>query len=296
MNRRTFIQAGMAGLATMSVSGAYAGGMDKFFMTGSATVDKVSLGKTGLTVSRIAMGTGTHGGNKESDFTRMGKDSFTKLAHHAYERGITFFDMADSYGSMPYVAAAKKSFPREKLTLLSKIWTNEDSAPKQETLVQALDRFRKEADTDYLDIVLMHCMMGGGWSNNRKYYIEGLSKAKQDGIVKTVGVSCHNWDALVEASVSPWVDVIMARINPFGTLMDNTPEAVKEVLGTAQRNGKGIIAMKVFGEGRHVSDDEREKSIKYVLEEGNISCMTLGMSTIEQIDDAIERVARLAQK
>jgi len=294
MNRRKFIQAGMAGLATLSVAGVHAKDAN-LFLSANETVDQVALGKTGLTVSRIAMGTGTHGGNKESDFTRMGMENFAKLAHHAYERGITFFDMADSYGSMPYVAAAKKSMPREKLTLLSKIWTNDDSQPKQESLTQALDRFRKEADTEYLDIVLMHCMFGSGWSNNRKYYMDGLSKAKQDGIVKTIGVSCHNWDALVEASVSPWVDVIMARINPFGSVMDNTPEAVKEVLGTAIRNGKGIIAMKVFGEGKHVADDEREQSIKFVLSEGNVSCMTLGMTSTAQIDDAVSRVVRLSK-
>jgi predicted aldo/keto reductase-like oxidoreductase len=120
--------------------------------------------------------------------------------------------------------------------------------------------------------------------------MDGFSKAKRDGIVRAVGVSCHNIDALREASVNPWVDVIMARINPFGTLMDGTPDEIKTILATAKENGKGVIGMKIFGEGKHVSDDEREKSIRFALTEGNVHCMTLGLASIAQMDDAIERV------
>ena len=122
--------------------------------------------------------------------------------------------------------------------------------------------------------------------------MDGFSKAKQAGIIKAVGVSCHNIDALREAAVNPWVDVIMARINPFGTNMDDSPDVVKEVLAKAKTNGKGVIAMKVFGEGVHIKDDEREQSIRFALKEGNIHCMTLGMETIAEMDDAIERTMR----
>lgn len=132
--------------------------------------------------------------------------------------------------------------------------------------------------------------MQGGWSQNRRHYMDGLSKAKQDGIIKAVGVSCHNWDAMVEAVDNPWVDVIMARINPFQSLMDGTPDAVKELLGKARKNGKGVIGMKIFGEGRHVSDGEREQSLKFALTEANIHCMTLGLESIAQVDDAVGRV------
>ena len=123
--------------------------------------------------------------------------------------------------------------------------------------------------------------------------MDGFSKAKQDGIVKAVGVSCHNIDALKEAAVNPWVDVIMARINPFGTNMDGAPEDVKKILATAKENGKGVIGMKIFGEGKHITEDEREQSIRFALTEGNIHCMTLGLESTSQMDDAISRVMRI---
>ena len=291
MNRRNFIKTGAIGLAGITVLQKGLANVD-MRLPQDTFVDKVKLGNSGLLVSRIAMGTGTRGYEKSSNQTRAGMDSFVKLAHHAYERGIRFYDMAEGYGSMPFVGNSIKSFPRENLTLLTKMWTEADGSDKLASVSETIDRYRKEIGTDYIDILLMHCMQQGGWSKNRTHYMDGFSKAKQDGIVKAVGVSCHNIDALREAAVTPWVDVIMARINPFGAVMDDTTEVVQKVLATAKENGKGIIAMKVFGEGRHVKDDEREQSIRYVVKEGNVHCMTLGMETTDQMDDAVERVMK----
>jgi aryl-alcohol dehydrogenase-like predicted oxidoreductase len=294
INRRRFIQTSAAGLAGISVIGSGLINMG-FTLPSEVTVDKVKLGETGLTVSRIAMGTGTHGYNHGSDQTRQGMDGFVKMAHHAYERGITFFDMADAYGSMPYVGEALKTLPREKVTLLSKMWTHENGSEQVEPVDKIIDRFRKEAGCEYFDILLMHCMMQGGWSKNRTHYMDGLSKAKQDGIVKAVGVSCHHLDALAEAAECPWVDVIMARINPFQSNMDGAPEVVSEILGKARANGKGIIGMKIFGEGKFVKDDERQQSFEYALSKSNIHGMTLGLASIAQMDDAIGRVMKIVK-
>ena len=294
ISRRRFILAGTVGLAGLSVAGKGIA-ENVYSVANDVIVDKVKLGNTGLTVSRIAMGTGTRGYNKGSNQTRLGMDNFVKLAHHAYERGITFYDMADGYGSMPYVAESIKSLPREKLTLLSKIWTYEDGNERNEPVTQYLDRFRKEANTDYFDIILMHCMQQGNWSNTRKNHIEGLAKAKQAGIVKAVGISCHHIDALKEAAESPWVDVIMARINPFGKAMDGEPDEVKPVLLKAIQNGKGVIGMKIFAEGQCVSDEEREQSIQFAVTQKPVHCMTMGFESFAQMDDAIERVMRHAK-
>lgn len=294
MNRREFIRAGAAGLVGLSVAGA---GVANAGCTtpASVVVDRVKLGNSGLTVSRIAMGTGSVGGNKSSNQTRLGMEKFVKLAHHAYERGIRFYDTADSYGSMPFVGEAIRTLPREKVSLLSKIWTHENGSDQIKPFEKELDRFRREAGTDYFDILLMHCLMQGNWAETRTYYMDALSKAKQDGIVKAVGVSCHNFEALAEAAVNPWVDVIMVRINPFGTNMDGKPEDVKPILHKARQNGKGIIAMKVFGEGKHVTEPEREQSIRYAVGEANVHCMTLGMESESQVDDAVERVMKAAK-
>jgi predicted aldo/keto reductase-like oxidoreductase len=254
----------------------------------------VKLGNTGLLVSQIAFGTGVRGYNKGSDLTRLGMAEFTGLARHAYERGVRFYDMADSYGSQPFVGQAIKPFPREKLTLGSKIWTEDDSKKLFPQIPQTIDRILREIGTSYLDILLMHCLLSPGWSEKRQRTIAEFQRAKQAGKVRAIGISAHNWDALVEAVETPWVDVILARINPFGTLMDNKPAKVKAVLQKAIAAGKGVIAMKVFGEGKRVKDDEREASIRYVLREVGVPCMTLGMTTKAQVDDAVERVSRLS--
>ena len=290
LSRRHFLRKGLASLAGLTVIGR--GSID-FDLTREVPVDKVILGKSGLNVSRIALGTGSRGGSKESNQTRLGMERFTEMAHHAYDRGIRFFDMADSYGSHPYVANVIKSLPRENLTLLTKICTHEDGSDRNVPVQETLDRCRTEMGTDYIDIVLMHCLMQKGWNNNRRHYIDGLSKAKEEGIIRAVGVSCHNWDAMAEAVDNPWVDVIMARINPFQSHMDGTPDDVKALLGKAKQNGIGIIGMKIFGEGNHVKDSEREQSIHFALTEANIHCMTLGMESIAHVDDAVERVMRL---
>lgn len=293
LSRRDFIRTGLTGIVGVTAACSGLGKLNA--APREAMVDSVKLGNSGLKVSRIALGTGSKGGSKASNQTRLGMEQFVKMARHAYDRGVRFFDMADSYGSHQYVGEAIKTLPREKVTLLTKIWTYEDGSDRNIPVRESLDRCRQEMGTDYIDIVLMHCLMSGGWSNNRKHYMDGLAKAKQDGIIKAVGVSCHNWDAMVDAVENPWVDVIMARINPFQSHMDNTPDVVKELLGKAKKNGIGVIGMKIFGEGRHVSDAEREQSFKFALTEGNTHCMTLGMESIAQVDDAVNRVMKLAK-
>ena len=290
-NRREFIKTGVIGLAGSTVLKSYKSKANKIILQ-QALVDKVKLGNSGLIVSRIAMGTGTHGYDASSDQTRIGMDQFKQLAQQACERGISFFDMAEGYGSMPYVGEAIKTLPRENLTLLTKMWTQPNDSEHLENVAQKIDEYRKMLGTDYIDILFMHCMMKGDWNQTRTHYMDGFSKAKQDGIVRALGVSCHNIDALREAAVNPWVDVIMARINPFGTLMDGTPDEIKDILTAAMQNGKGVIGMKIFGEGKHIRDEEREQSIRYAINTVKINCLTLGMTSIAQIDDAVERVMK----
>ena len=288
ISRRKFILAGTVGLAGLSIAGKGFGNM--YLPSNNVTVDKVKLGNSGLTVSRIAMGTGTRGYNKASNMTRLGMDNFVKLARHAYERGITFYDMADGYGSMPYVGESIKGLPREDLTLLSKVWTYEDGSDRNEPVSQFLDRFRKETNTDYFDVILLHCLQQGNWNETRKHYMDGLSKAKQDGIVKAVGVSCHNREALETAAESPWIDVILVRINPFTKHMDGSPDEIRTIIAKAVQNGKGVIGMKIFGQGEHVTDPEREQAIQFALTRSNIHCMTIGCESEAQMDDNIAKV------
>jgi len=293
INRRSFIYTstvGLTGYAALSASGMISQG----FAPATATIDKVKLGNTGLTVSRVALGTGSIGGNHQSNQTRLGMSKFVQMAHHAYDRGVHFFDTADSYGSYPFIREVFKEVPRDKVTLLGKMWTTNDPA-KAEPVDKALDRFRTETGSDYFDIMLLHCMTDGKWQEDKKRYIDYFSKAKQDGIIKAVGVSCHNFEALKVAADDPWVDVILARINPFQAHMDGTPAEINALLERARKNGKGIIGMKIFGNGDRVLEKEREESITFALKKSSIHCMTLGMESVAQVDDAVDRVMRIVK-
>jgi predicted aldo/keto reductase-like oxidoreductase len=292
INRRKFIRTGLTGLAGISLLSCSRAVNRSINISDVLTVDKIKLGNSGLIVSRIAMGSGTKTNNTGSSQARLGMEEFANLAHYAYDRGIRFFDMADTYKSHPFVGNAIKTLPREKLTILTKMWTHDDGSDRIEPFEKTFDRFRSETGCEYFDIMLMHCLMRGNWHETRKFYMDAFSKAKQEGKIKAIGVSCHNIDALAQAAVNPWVDVIMARINPFGTAMDGSPDEVKAILATAKANGKGIIGMKIFGEGKHITDEERQQSIKYALTEGNTHCMTLGLESKIQMDDAIERVMK----
>jgi aryl-alcohol dehydrogenase-like predicted oxidoreductase len=291
--RREFIQTGAAALAGFATVSAGLTGYG--FASSANSIDKVKLGKTGLTVSRVALGTGSGGWAKASNQTRLGMKSFVELSQYAYDKGIRFFDTADMYGSHTYVREALKVIPRENVSILTKVMTyNQEGWYKTEPFKTSLDRFRKEIGTEYFDIFLLHCMMNGKWSTEYRQYMDALSEAKQKGIIKTVGVSCHDLDAMIEAANNPWVDVLLARINPRGAKMDGTPEKIMKVLETARLNGKGIIGMKVFGMGDLVKNDQREESLNYVIKSGNVHCMTLGLESKEQIDDAVSRVMRIA--
>ncbi len=293
INRRAFLYAGAIGLtgyAALSATGV----LNQAILPANGGVDQVKLGQSGLTVSRIALGTGSIGGNHQSNQTRLGMTNFVKLAQHGYDRGIRFFDTADSYGSYPFIKEVLKNVPREKVTLLGKMWTSNDII-NSEPVDKALDRFRTETGSDYFDIMLLHCMTNGNWPEEKKRYMDYFSKAKQQGLIKAVGISCHNYDALKVAVDEPWVDVILARINPFQSHMDGTPAQINELLDRARTNGKGVIGMKIFGNGDKILEKEREESITFALKKTSIHAMTLGMESIAQLDDAVDRVMRIAK-
>jgi len=295
LDRREFLLKSAAGIAAASVLPALLS-EPTYGAIKTDTVDMVSLGNTGLHVSRIALGTGTKGWKLESDQTHLGIQKFVSLSQYCFDKGIRFFDTADMYGSHPYVGAALKVIPREKVAVLTKVMTySHEGWYETEPFAKSFDRFRKDLGTDYIDIFLMHCMINGQWPNEYKSYMDAMSEAKQKGLIKAVGISCHSLDAMIEAASNPWVDVLFARINHNGARMDSSPEKVMAVLETARKNGKGVIGMKVFGCGDLVKEAEREQSLNYVIKSGNVHCMTLGMESQQQVDDNVSRVMRIAK-
>ncbi len=291
INRRQFLCKGFAGVAALTAGIANI----SFRPASHQIVDRVMLGGSGLVVPRLAMGTGTVGSQRESNQTRLGMRKFLSIARHAHERGVGFFDMADLYGSHSFVRELLKEVSRDEVCLLTKVWTLGGDWFEPETMDETLDRFRLETGSDYFDIFMLHCLLNDTWQEDKKYYIDAISKAKQDGVIKAAGVSCHNFEALKQAAEDPWVDVIMARINPFSIRMDGPADEVMQVLETARQNGKGVIGMKIFGQGDIATDSEREQSLRYAVDSPNIHCMTLGFESTAQVDWAVDRVTSMVQ-
>lgn len=282
INRRTFMKTSAGAFAASLM---YSGASRAEVKALTATTPR-ALGKTGLTTTLLGMGTGTVSWNKDSAQIRAGKDVFVDTLVHAYEQGIRYFDLADMYGSHPYMAQAMKkgAMKREELLLLTK--TTSKTAAETEADVA---RFLQETETDYLDVVLLHCMTEGNWNETLAPCMEVLSKAKEKGQIRALGVSCHNLDAMKTAASLDWVDVMLNRINPYGVKMDGTPEEVTAVLRTAHENGKGMLGMKILGEGEIA--DKIDSSLSFVMGLGCIDSFNIGFLNKENVDDTIRRVA-----
>ena len=257
----------------------------------------VTLGKTGIKTTLLGMGTGYSGYNRSSNITRAGVAE--SVIRAAWERGIRFFDCADSYGTHPFTQAALKGIPREKYILGTKMWVTAGGIPEKErpdsTIV--VDRFRKELNTDYIDLVQLHCMTTGEWSDEQKRFMDGLENLKAKNIIRAHGLSVHSFDALKVASEHPWVDVIHVRINPFGEAMDQRdPSLVVPVIEKFHKSGKGVIGMKLIGGGKLKDDPQKiDESLKFVLGLGTVDMIIVGFEKPEQIDNYIERIKKVVK-
>ncbi len=249
-----------------------------------AASDTVTLGNTGIKTSRLAMGTGTVGFAKHSNQTALGIGGLSALLLNGYDHGLRFFDTADAYGSHPHVAAALKQLPRDKVTLLTKSWSRTPQEMRAD-----LDRYRRELGTDYLDIVLMHCVTDGNWTESYKGAMDVLSEAKQKGIIRAHGCSCHSIEALRAAAKSPWVEVDLVRINPIGSHMDDDPDTVVSVIRQMKASGKAIVGMKILGQGDLRS--RQSQAIKYALSLNLLDAFTIGAESKSEQDNLIQRVA-----
>src|SRR6266852_2966993 len=249
-----------------------------------SAADTITLGKTGIQTSRLAMGTGTVGSGHHSHQTALGVKGLSDLLLNGYDHGLRFFDSADSYGSHPHVAEALKHVARDKVTVLTKTWARDPATARDD-----LDRFRRERGTDEIDICLMHCLTEGDWTERYKGVMDVLSEAKQKGIIRAHGCSCHSIKALRAAAKSPWVEVDLARINPIGAHMDASPEEVVSVLREMKAAGKGVIGMKILGQGdlRGRVDD----ALRYALSLGVLDAFTIGAESRTEQEDLIRRVA-----
>jgi 1-deoxyxylulose-5-phosphate synthase len=261
-------------------------------------LDQVTLGQTGIKLSRLGMGTGSNSGEVQQ---ALGREGFNSLVHYAYDQGITYFDCAETYKTFDWMAGALKGLPREKLFIQSKI-------PGQPAnILDAIDHHRKVFDTDYVDSMLIHCMIKDRWTDPWQRIMDGFETAKDKGWIRSKGVSCHSLPALRTATATPWAQVHLVRVNPQGRRIDGEEESVwndkiHEVspvitqIQAMRAKGRGIIGMKIIGNGEFVTAEDREKSIRFAMSRPELDAVVIGFKTRSEIDEAIERINRaLAQ-
>ncbi len=256
----------------------------------------VQLGKTPLKVSRFCLGTGMRGGQRESNHSRMGKQRFEALIRESFDRGTRLFDLADLYGTHPYVIPALKGIPRDRYQIVTKVWFAQGGLPETERpdADVVIPRFLKELQSDYIDLVLLHCVTSPKWPEELRRQMDLLSALKEKGHVRALGVSCHTLDALQAAAREPWVESVHARINPYGMSMDGPPDKVVPVLKEIHAAGKGVVGMKIMGEGRLRNDDERrDASVRYALTLGCVDVLNVGCESLAEVDDLAARVRRV---
>jgi 1-deoxyxylulose-5-phosphate synthase len=229
----------------------------------------VTLGQSGLRVSRLCIGTGTNGWGGKSNQTGLGLEGLADLLRYAYDRGVRFWDSADQYGSHPHVRRALRTLDRAQVVV-----TTKTRGAGYDEVTADVEGFRREMDTDYLDIVLLHCLTEAAWPARFAGAMEALSEAKARGHVRAVGVSCHDFGAFQTA-----------RINHAGVSMDASPPQVIGVMEQMHAAGKGIYGMKVMGAGRLGEDPRR--AIQFVLGLPCVDALVLGMMSREQVDENI---------
>ena len=283
LSRRSFLKAGV-------VAGAMASALPLAAEHSKAT-DMVTLGRSNVKVTRLALGTGTHGGRVQQ---QMGQDAFTRLVRHAYDRGIRFFETSESYGdSQQMLAIALKGIPRENYVLMSKVTTRNGVDPTAK-----LDELRSNCSTDYFDIMLLHWQHTDSWPTDSKPWQDAILEAEHKQTIKSHGASVHGLPALRQVPGDEWLQVAMIRMNHTGASMDaedyatrglgNVNEVVSHVK-QVKKQGMGVISMKLIGEGIFNRED-RQKAMRFAFRNAGVDAVTVGYKSPEEVDEAIENV------
>lgn len=287
LSRREFLlrSTALAGAATLAPA------LVRAAATKRTATDIVTLGKTGLKLSRLGIGTGSNSGNVQA---ALGQDGFNQLVKYAFDKGIRYFDCAQSYKTFNWVGDAIKDLPRDQLFLLSKIGGNPEKP------AEVIDNHLRTFKTDYIDCMLVHCAVKDSWTDDVKRLRDAIDEAQQKGKIRAKGVSCHSLPALRIAATSDWVQANLVRVNPQAKHIDgetpkwdepgNKIEPVMDLVRTMHGNGHGIIGMKIIGNGDFTNAEDREKSIRYAMAQPELNAVVIGCKSAAEIDEAIERI------
>lgn len=285
-SRREFLKTSLAVGTVTSV------GTLPLHATPRSATDMVTLGKSGMQVTRLAFGTGSNNGYVQA---ALGQQEFTRLIHYAYDRGIRFFETSESYVTPAMLGEALKSFPRDSYQLMTKVTTDEGVDPHKR-----FDEMRHTSQTEYFDIMLLHWQHTSNWVSETSRWQDGILEAQAKKTIRVRGASVHGQPALRQMPGNKWLQVAMIRMNHKGTRMDgpsydegNHPDQVSVVVDhvhQVKKDGMGVISMKLVGEGTFTGHDDRQQAMRFAFRNAGIDCATVGFKNTSEIDEAIDNV------
>jgi predicted aldo/keto reductase-like oxidoreductase len=286
LSRREFLKASLA-VGTMSSVGTL-----PLRAAPSKATDAVTLGKSGMQVTRLAFGTGSDNGHIQS---ALGQQEFTRLIHYAYDRGIRFFETAESYSTPAMLGEALKGIPRESYQLMNKVTTDEGVDPRER-----FDEMRRISQTEYFDIMLLHWQHTPEWVAKTARWQDGILEAQSKKTIRMRGASVHGLPALRQMPGNQWLEVAMIRMNHNGTRMDgpdyrddNNPanrDEVVEHVKQVKRDGMGVISMKLVGDGTFTRHEDRQAAMRFAFNNAGVDCVTVGFKSTREIDEAIDNL------
>jgi aryl-alcohol dehydrogenase-like predicted oxidoreductase len=284
-SRRDFLKTGIVAGALASV-----GPLPLEAARRTAT-DKVTLGKSGIAVTRLAFGTGSHNGHVQA---ALGQQGFSKLIHYAYDRGIRFFETAEAYATPAMLGEALKPFPRESYVLMNKVTTDPGADP-----LRRFDEMRRVSNTEYFDIMLLHWQHTGDWVAETEPWQEGMLQAQTKKIILSHGASVHGLPALRQVPGNKFLEVAMIRMNHNGTSMDgavaddgnpgNVVEVVQHVK-QVKKEGMGVVSMKLCGNGTFIRHEDRVAAMRFAMQNAGVDCVTVGFKNNQEVDEAIDNL------
>jgi aryl-alcohol dehydrogenase-like predicted oxidoreductase len=286
-SRRNFLKAGLGA----AMLGGLGGNLARSQAKRTAT-DWVTLGRSGVKVTRLAFGTGTYSGRVQRE---LGQPEFTRLVRHAYDNGVRFFETAESYGGMhEMLGIALKGIPRDSYSIMTKVTTSPGVDPQAK-----IDELRKMAQTDYFDIALLHYQHVDSWPKDTVRWQDGIAEAQHKKAVVGRGASVHGLPALRQVPDNKWLDIAMIRMNHKGSHMDaedfraSSSTAVDEVVAHTKKvhtQGMGVISMKLVGEGSFTTREDRQKALKFAFGTAGVDSVTIGYKSIAEVNEAIENL------
>jgi len=289
VSRREFLK---SSIAVGTVAGTATAAMPLHADAAQKATEMVTLGKSNLQVTRLALGTGSNNGYIQK---ALGQEAFNRLVSHAWDRGIRFYETAESYATPAMLAEALKPYPRESYVLMNKVTTDPGVDP-----AKRFDDMRRLSQTDYFDIMLLHYQHTGNWVNESARWRDGITEAQSKQIIRVRGVSVHGLPALRLVPGDKWLEIAMIRMNHNGTRMDGpsgadytTPGNVAEVVQHVKQvksEGMGVISMKLAGDGTFTQRDDRQKAVRFAFRNAGVDCVTIGFKSPQEIDEAFDNI------